>query len=464
MGPKSARRAIRWLERKIVYSVGFGVLVLLAVGAALFYFYIASPPPAVVRIGYGAGGPLRRHFLEQMAMRGKARNIDIQLLVTDGADQTLNLIDQKKAELGLITGAIADHAARSVFEITPLYMEPLQLLVKAPLYDAVSKDFGQLRGKTIGMDGQNSATHLLARELLEFIGLADPATGAPAYHPVHILQFQYAELKDASQFPDAIFQIGGIPSPSIRSLIAARNYRLVALPFGGAFNLDKFREADAPQRHAGATLKLDRQYVEEFIIPEFTYSVLPAVPPTDTRTIASRLILVGGEHLDSHVVHRILDLVLSPEIASLARPELSVDLLSSSFQFERHAGTDAYLASRQPVDVESVFVTYGRLAEVWGIIITLYIFAAKGLKRWRERDIPQNAAVSDFIKQVLEVESAAGASCSAQERTTLDQRLSDIKKTSIELHLDGRLDNAEELPSLLVMLADTRTRIRGPVS
>jgi hypothetical protein len=69
--PEVARKAMWWLGGKIAYSVGFGVVVLLAVGAALFYFSArATAKPQVDRIGYGAGGPIRKHFLEQMALRG----------------------------------------------------------------------------------------------------------------------------------------------------------------------------------------------------------------------------------------------------------------------------------------------------------------------------------------------------------------------------------------------------------
>ena len=62
---------MRWLERKIVYSVGFGFFFLLAVGAVLFYLRGAREPPIeVVRIGYGVGAPVRKRFLEEMAIPG----------------------------------------------------------------------------------------------------------------------------------------------------------------------------------------------------------------------------------------------------------------------------------------------------------------------------------------------------------------------------------------------------------
>ena len=458
-----ARKGIGWLESKVVYSVGFGVVFLLLIGAGLFYFSGAGTPPVeVVTIGYGAGGPVRKYFLDQMAIHGRKRHLDIRLVATEGTDQTLSLIDQGGADLGLIPGAIEDRASRNVFEVAPLYMEPLQLLVKEELYDAVSKDFGQLRGKSIDVDSQTSATNLLATELLRFIGLTDPATGAAQYRAVYIPQSQLMDRLAGPSLPDAIFQIGGVPSPAIRSAITDHQYRLVPLPFGGSFTLSKFREIDAPGPVEGANLRLDKSFIEEAVIPAFAYSVLPAVPSGDIRTMATRLMLVGSPRLDSRTVGRVLELLFSPEISSLAQPHLTVDSLTSSFQFDRHPGTDHYVNSLRPFNLEGAFEAYLRIVEIWGVIIALYIAAAKGLKTWRERRARlARRSVGEFLAQVLDVEAAVQASCTHDDRLALDQRLSEIKKASIELHLDGRLDDAEDFATLLVTLADTRTRVWG---
>ena len=240
--PKSSGSVIRWLEGKIAYSVGFGVVVLLAVGLGLFYVSSREQTAPLIRIAYGAGAPVRRRFLEQMAIQGKERNLDIRLVETESTDQTLSLIDQKGADLGLIAGVVEDRGSRKAFEITPLYMEPLQLLVKQELYEPVLRDFGQLKGKSIDLDAENSATHLLAAVILRFMGLTDE-TGRPEYQRVYIPQSAMTD-RTHGPLPDAIFQIGGVPSESIRSLVVHDNYRLVPLPFGESFNLDTFRDAE----------------------------------------------------------------------------------------------------------------------------------------------------------------------------------------------------------------------------
>jgi TRAP-type uncharacterized transport system substrate-binding protein len=459
---KSAGDAMNWLESRIVYSMGFGVIVLLLAGLGLFFF---SGPGSrsVVRIAYGAGGPVRKYFLEQMAAQGKRRNLDIRLVATRDTDQTLTLIDQHSADMGLIASAVEDRMSRAVLEVAPLYMEPLQLLVKADLYEPVLRDFGQLRGKTIDLDAPHSSTHLLASELLRFIGLADPKTGQPQYRPVY---FTDAQLMDRqSDAPDAIFQIGGLPSPSIRNLITERNYRLVPLPFGGSFNLGKFRESELPEVLSDSNLRLNKSFVEESVIPAFVYSVLPAVPPTDTRTLATRLMLVGSKNLSNDVVRRVLEVVLSPEISTLVKPALTVELLNSSFQYERHPGTDSYLNSLKPFNVGGAFETYTRLVEIWGLLAACYVVGARGLKAWRarRRHLP-TMSVGEFLGQVLTIEAAVHSGCTNAERIAFDEKLSEIKKASIELHLDGRLDDAESLPSLLVTLSDARTKIWGSVS
>jgi TRAP-type uncharacterized transport system substrate-binding protein len=463
--PGSTRKAMRWLEKKVLYSVGFGVVLMLAVGAGLFVYYRAEGAATkVLKIGYGSGGPVRRNFLEQVAVQAKAQHLDIQLVVTGGTAETIKLIEQGQADLGLITGAIEDTDDRSILEIMPLYMESLQLLAKEPLHDAIAKDFGQLRGKTIALDGEKSATNLVASELLRFIGLIDSA-GARQFSPVYLQQPELVALKDPNTLPDAIFQIGGLPSQTVRHFIINHNYRLVPLPFGSSFNLEKFRQDNSSAVPSAAQIVVDRAFIEEFVIPAFSYSVLPPVPAEDVRTIGSRLLLVGGAHVDTQTVRKLLDVVLSPEISELVRPSLKVELLSSAYQFTRHPGTVEYLDSLEPIDVDSAFTNYGRLVEVWGIIIAAYVFVAGGLKKWQQRR--QNAlqkSVSDFLQEVMAVESEVTPSATHAERVALDQRLTDLKKFAIELHLDERLEDAENLPSLLVTLADTRTRIWGPKS
>ena len=449
-----------WLRNKVLHSAGFVLVLLFLVGLGLFHYSdLLKPKPDVVRIAYSAGGPARKHLLEEMALNGRKWNLDIQLVPTENTEATLNRIDRQAADLGLIAGAIEDRGARRVVEISPLYMEPLQLVVKADLYEAVSRDFGQLKGKSISMDNTDSATDVLATELLRFMGLTDPATGRPLYQPVHIPQAQYFSPADTAALPDAIFQIGGVPSATIARLVAQHDYRLVALPFGGAFNLSKFRESEAPKPD-GKRLGVNKAFIEEAVIPAYVYGVLPAVPAADTRTIAARLMLVGGAHLKNGVVERILGLVMSPDISHVVEPQLTVKLLESEFQFQRHPGTDAYLASLKPFDVDGAFSQYQRMAEIWGILVALYLALTNGWKWWKARqDRKPTHSVGEFMGRILEVEAGVRLAASDKDREALDERLNDIKRESIELHLEGRLEESEHLQSLLMALADTRNQI-----
>jgi TRAP-type uncharacterized transport system substrate-binding protein len=458
----SAGKALNWLGHKVVYSVGFGVIFVFLTGVTLLYISGAHRTgPRVVRIGYGSTSPVRKYFLEQLALQGKQQNLDIRLISTRDSAETLSLIEQNTVDLGLIAGAIEERKPRRVLEITPLYMEPLQLLVKADLFDAVSQDFGQLRGKSINLDTPNSATHLFATELMKFIGLTDATTNKSLYESVYLTQDQLLDAQRAKALPDAIFLAAGVPSPTIWDLIAHNNYRLVPLPFGGSFNLDKFRKTDGPA-DANEPLRLNKTFVEDSTIPAFVYGVLPAVPASDIRTISTRTIMVGSPNVDNQTVRKVLDLVFSPQVSNVVRPALSVELLNSSFQFDRHPGTDKYLDSQKPINFGGAFEVYGWFGQTWGIVVALYLAIGRGLRFLKERrsGVAQKS-VGDFLRDVIDVEDAAHASRSDEERILLDQRLTEIKKASVELHLEGELEDSEAFPSLLVALADARTRIWG---
>jgi TRAP-type uncharacterized transport system substrate-binding protein len=462
----SARRLGRWLEHKLVYSISFAVVFLALAGVGLFFLIGEGKPSAqVVRIGVVEGGLVRKRFLEHMAAEGRKNHLDIRLVPTQSTADTLRQVDDEttEMEMGVISGAIEDTVPRTVLEIAPLYMEPLHLLVKADLYDRVSNDYGQLKGRSISMDATHSATSLLATELLRFTGLIDRDTGAPHYTPVTLTQVQLLSETDGSRLPDAVFQLAGMPSPTIKHLISNFNYRLVPLPFGESFNLDRFRDTEAGPA-AGTHLRLNKMLVQEFVVPAFAYSVSPPVPPVDTRTLATRLVLIGNDNVDDRLVRRVLEVILSPDVASLARPPLDIGLLSSAFQFARHPGTDRYVSSLQPFDIDGTFLVHERVVEVWGIIIAAYLMVTKGLKAWRDRKLAAyKRSSNDFLREIMEVEGAAAAGASTADREALDQRLSDIKKASIDLQLSGQLEDPENFQSLLVTLADTRVRIwRAP--
>jgi TRAP-type uncharacterized transport system substrate-binding protein len=453
---------LRRLLSRPIFSVGLALVVLFLVSLALFHFSdFRASKPDVVRIAYAAGAPLRRHFLEEMVAAGKAQNLDIRLIPTQGTGATLERINQHVADMGLVPGGIVGQADRKLVEITPLYMEPLQLVVKAELYEPVVKDFGELRGRSIGMDGANSATSVLATELLRFIGLSD-AAGNPLYRPVYMPQGQIAAAKAGADLPDAIFQIGGVPSATIARLVRDHGYRLVALPFGGSFSLSEFRDSAPAGPVAGARLTIDKSFVEEAVIPAYVYGVLPAAPATDTRTVATRLLLVGGEDLPVGVVKRIVALVMGPQVSQIVQPQLTKALLESEFQFKRHPGTDAYLASLEPFNVDGAFSGYQRIVEIWGILVAAYLAVANGAKWLGERrERKPRGSVGHFMGRILEVEAQVHGAASDAERRALDEQLSDIKKQSIELHLEDRLDDADNLQALLVALADTRAQLQG---
>ena len=113
--PPAGKKAFRWLRDKILYSVGFGLLLLSLLSLVLFYFSdFRKPEPDVVRIAYAAGGPVRKHFLEEMARHGRKWNLDIQPVATDGTNTTLSQIGQGTVDLGLIAGAMEDRGARRI--------------------------------------------------------------------------------------------------------------------------------------------------------------------------------------------------------------------------------------------------------------------------------------------------------------------------------------------------------------
>jgi len=111
------------------------------------------------------------------------------------------------------------------------------------------------------------------------------------------------------------FQIGGIPSVTLRKVVADHNYRLLPLPFSESFSLDH-----AGERAVSGSLQLNRGFRggdRDSCL--HLWSSAARAPPPGTRTIATRLLIVGNQGVDNRTVRKVLELIFSPEISGLAK-------------------------------------------------------------------------------------------------------------------------------------------------
>ncbi|MES2856804.1 MAG: TAXI family TRAP transporter solute-binding subunit, partial [Bdellovibrionota bacterium] len=222
-------------------------------------------------------GAIRQAFVEKLAEELTKNGATVKLVPMKGTDEVQQALIGKSLDLGIVMGGFTEENSQDLRELMPLYIEPLQLLVKENLYAEVSADFGKLRGKTINMDDQHTGTHALAWEVLRFADMIPDDLKVDqklSFTPTFYNAEELKAVKD-SDLPDALFVSAVVPSLSVQSLVKDHGYRIVQIPFGESFSLDRFRKFPASHNVNGTSLSVDKNYIYETSIPAFAYDVQP---------------------------------------------------------------------------------------------------------------------------------------------------------------------------------------------
>ena len=177
----------------------------------------------------GAEGGQYLRFAQALAANPGARVVP---LVTKGGDENLRMLRQGKASLALAQADAAldayrgdgDFAADGPFTslraIGSLYPEAVHVLVRA---DAAVKTVADLRGKRVAVGEKGGASQRTALRVLAAHGLK------PADFAGHELGINASLVALRQGEVDAVIQIIGVPSESIRDALAAIPLRLLPL-------------------------------------------------------------------------------------------------------------------------------------------------------------------------------------------------------------------------------------------
>jgi len=371
------------MNKHAIFGYGFALMVLVGLGAYFTHQFVQKEESGAhlhLRLGFTTGGAIRRAFLESITRADDGAQLKVELVETSGMEDTLERLKQGALEAGVIMSGVEEEPSDLVQELMPLYVEPLHLMVRAELYPEVSQGIAALKGKSVNMDGRHTGTHVLSWELMRFAGLVE-AGEKPNFLPSYLQRDALRQAVEAGRGPDAAFISEGVPSGAVRDLVVRHGYRPVELPYGESFGLDDFLHAKGADRADGTKMRLNRLFVGSARIPAFAYSVDPPVPARDITTLGSRLVLVGRDDLDSSSAARLIELVLSPNVAQRIRPPLTPSLFDLPYEFERHEGAEEFLRSRTSLSVDDAIDFYEDVMKKWGIAFAIFLFVQKLAQR-----------------------------------------------------------------------------------
>jgi hypothetical protein len=223
-----------------------------------------------------------------------------------------------------------------------------------------------------------------------------------------------------ARLPDAIMFLAPLPSSLARQLVTSFGYKLVPLPFGEAYGLDRLNPPSAEGVH------VDRSMLTPGIIPAYTYGSNPAEPAQECPTICVPLILVAQAHADPEAVSFLLETIYESPLTTALRPPALNEQVNA---FPGHAGTERYLHRHDPLLTPEVAYKFGTLAGGMGAFlsgaIALYGFLRlRKLNRFESyyREIEQIEMIARGL-----VEDPAAPTDVPSLRSHLERRLTALK-------------------------------------
>src|SRR5689334_23661442 len=219
IAPSSAPRFRRSAQRRVAFVSLAGLMAVLGVAAAAYYFAMR---PVTLRV---AVGPANSDDLKVVQTLAQAFNnqgnsqIRLRPVQTDGALASANLLGEGKADLAIIRGDLdvpknAQAVATLRKNVAVLWVPPAGKTKGKKSPPAITK-IGQLNGRRIGVVGRTQANVNLLKVILRQYGV-DPAK-------VEIIQFPANEAAEAirNQKADVYLAAGPVNSKITADAIAA---------------------------------------------------------------------------------------------------------------------------------------------------------------------------------------------------------------------------------------------------
>lgn len=432
---------------KLRNAVGIAVVTaLLGVGAS--FLYDVLPRQYALTI---TGGDIlsSRHFLARMLQNEAATNgVALTLDPMSGSKEALVAVNDGTLDMAVIQDGLENKYpdVRHVAYIAP---EPLHLLVHPGI-----KEITDLRGSRVNLGSVQGGTRIVAKQVLEFSGLEDGVHYVETnFSPEELVQMR------AEKLPQAIVIASFAPSDAVEFLVKERGFVLLEIPFP-------------------ASLALRLGWVADSKILAYTYSVKPAVPNRDIKTVGVNIHLVANKNVEPRAIFMVLESLYAASLGTKLNFKLSEDQLTTRSGYPLSEGSKLFMARKNPLLSSA---TLDRLKALFGLALSTLSTVLVVLRWFKGAEPPAEPVQWDdatFIAWLLRVgeiekEFDAGATLARTARALaleLQTELASIKAQALERSGKAKLENPQLPQLLLLAITDARARfvqvlsIQGAVS
>ncbi len=289
--------------------------------------------------------------------------IQIEVLATEGSQENLNLLEEKKVQLAILQSDTP--LTPSTKAISLLFPEMFHLIANQK--SGIGR-VSALKGKRIALMPKGSGSYALFWPLSEHYGLRETDFQTVNLPPAQA----HAALLQGKV--DALFRVIALGNPAVSQLLQNSQTQLVPISQGPA-------------------LQLFQPNLEASQIPKGTYNGALPIPIEDLPVVAIRAALVTNQDLDRGIVYEITRLLFearnelvkkNPQAAMIEQPD-SLSNLGLSF----HPGAEAYYNQDKP----SFIVEY---AEPMGLLLSISVLCVSGIWQLRIRLRGQQKNRADF--------------------------------------------------------------------
>ncbi len=459
----------------------FGLLLVIIIGLLLYSRRLEKHPPIpLITVSAGTSDGTRAHVARMLIVELARRGIPCQYSEIIGSEAVLDAVDRCTLDLAFVQGGLKLLGRDNVHQIASLYVEPLHLAVKEALYPQVKNNLASLEGHRVNLGGPTTGTIRLAAAIMSFAGLAPGEPNQPGrFQPLYLDGKALTDTLDNSpaNAPDATFLVSTQPSSSIQDLVSNHGYQLVDLPFAKAFRLGALVDTTQPTHHNQPAVsnndppdtglivedqlatEIQREYIYDTTIPPFTYRLNPPVPDQPIHTLGTRLLLVGRQDLDPHVIEKLLDTIFSTRFVHVSDPPLDMALLQMPNEFPVHQGTTRYLNRNKPLITGDVL----DLTEKWTSIAGVSAGGLFFLWQWlyRRSRLRREKGFESYILKVADIERQAlalevAAVLDLAPLLDLQHRLAELKQEALGKLASGEIYGDELMNGFLSHISDSR--------
>lgn len=198
--------------------------------------------------------------------------------------------------------------------------------------------------------------------------------------------------------------------------------------------------------------------VEEVIVPKYTYSVFPAVPEHDIKTIGTQLLLVANENVPEQAIKRILHVIFETRFAREVNfNHLNEENLFGTLEFPLHNGASLFKNRNQPAITSDVIEG---LENFRSFVFSFFIAA---FLAWRWYLSQRSLSLDVYIKKISRIESKAEELMKQEyDRFAFQDLLEQIqvvKNDGLKKVLDFNIKNENMLNAFVFHVHDAKTTI-----